>query len=140
MRKQTGATTMQSTTTVQISLDHLLSSVDAARTATAEKRWLNAIDSAYEWLMEQDSVTLDADGSLLVESATEPGKIYAANGSCQCVAYIGGNPCWHRSAARLVRRMMEAMEKQEKARQIKALGVRLAERRRAYDEIDALFI
>jgi hypothetical protein len=34
-------------------------------------------------------------------------EIYEANGTCQCKAYMSGQPCWHRAAARLVQRYTE---------------------------------
>jgi hypothetical protein len=125
------------TTTITINLDALLASVDAARAATTERRWLNAIETAYDWLLQQDSVEFNAEMRLIVDSPS--GQRYLPNGSCQCKAHKEGNPCWHRAARQLVCRMAQVVAQQEKERQVKALGVRLAERRRAYTEIEELF-
>jgi hypothetical protein len=91
-------------------LDFLCEAVDAARVAAAgNTRWLNAIDAAWGWLLEQDAVSFDhTSHALRVESASEAGKVYIANGSCQCKSFAEhGNACWHRAGARLVRRALE---------------------------------
>jgi hypothetical protein len=82
---------------------------DARDATSGDSRWLNAIDSAYDWLLWQDSVTYDAaTHALTVQSATHPSVLYVANGKCQCRASANGEACWHRAAARLVRRSLEA--------------------------------
>ena len=82
---------------------------DARAAAANDSRWLNAIETAYDWLLQQDSVTFDAaTHSLRVQSASHPSLIYVANGTCQCKSSAGGKACWHRAAARLVRRSLEA--------------------------------
>ncbi|MGH9944475.1 MAG: hypothetical protein ACRD9R_19170 [Pyrinomonadaceae bacterium] len=43
--------------------------------------------------------------SLLMLS--ESGEIYEANGVCQCRAFAGGQPCFHRAAYKLVKRYHE---------------------------------
>lgn len=90
-------------------LDFIVDAVDTARQAAAgSPRWLRAIDSAYDYLLQQDVLSYDAAAhALRVESASEPGKVYESNGDCQCRAAELGNPCWHRAAARLVRRAFE---------------------------------
>lgn len=98
--------------TIQIAsiLDQLCEAVDAARLATNDSRWLNAIDTAWGWLLEQDAVVYDAaTHALTIESATRPGTFYTANGACQCEAFGKHNACWHRAAARLVRRATEVV-------------------------------
>lgn len=104
-------------TTVQIGalLDYLCAAVDAARVAAkSNQRWSNAINSAWGFLLEQDSVLYrSADHALLVTSASEPGKTYRANGRCQCNAYATNQACWHRAAARLVRRAIELRDQAE---------------------------
>lgn len=87
-------------------LDGLVEAVEAARTAAqGQPRWLNAIDAAYDHLLQVETVTIDAHGSLTYHS--ESGQTYKANGTCQCVAFQNGQPCKHRAAARLVRRALE---------------------------------
>lgn len=80
----------------------------ARHDAANDSRWLNAIDAAYDWLLHQDTVSYDpASHSLEVASATHAGRIYRANGACQCRTYAEDHACWHRAAARLVRRALE---------------------------------
>lgn len=97
--------------TVQIAplMDALCSAVDAARAKAADdQRWLNALDTAWGWLLQQDAVSYcPTTHALRVTSASEPGKVYEANGACQCRAFAEHSACWHRAAARLVRRALE---------------------------------
>jgi hypothetical protein len=100
--------------TVQIAaiLDCLCEAVDAARaSAAAAPSWLRAIDAAYDYLLTADAIEYShADHALRVPSASEPGRYYTANGDCQCKAHTtGGGICWHRAAARLVRRAVERL-------------------------------
>lgn len=90
-------------------LDHLVAAVEAARIAAKDdQRWLNAVNSGYDWLLQQDTICFDLDHhELTVASATTEGREYKANGSCQCKAFEQHNACWHRAAARLVRRAFE---------------------------------
>ena len=46
------------------------------------------------------------DGRALV-ILSDSNQVYEANGTCQCKAYMQGQPCWHRAAARLVQRYHE---------------------------------
>ena len=87
----------------------LVDATDAALSSTESiDRWKNAIKTAYNWLLTQDVVEYDRrTGVLLVPSATEHGVVYQANGVCQCKAAARGYACWHRAAARLVRRALE---------------------------------
>lgn len=105
------ATTSEFTTiAVADIIDQLVEAVDAARTkAAGNQRWLGAVDRAWDYLLQVDAVSYDhADHALRVESASEPGKVYIANGACGCKAFAEhGNACWHRAAARLVRRAVE---------------------------------
>ncbi len=68
------------------------------------RRWENAIVKAKQQLESNPYMHFDG-GSLLVLS--ESGEIYQANSACQCKAYSKGQPCWHRAAARLVKRYNE---------------------------------
>lgn len=105
-------------TTVRIGglMDHLCAAVDAARAKAAnDKRWLNALNTAWGFLLEQDTVLYrHEDHALLVTSASEPGKQYRANGRCQCNAFATHQACWHRAAARLVRRALELRDDAER--------------------------
>jgi hypothetical protein len=69
------------------------------------RRWETAIVKAKAQLEENPYMHFDGQ-SLLILSPS--GEIYSANGVCQCKAYRRGQPCWHRAAARLVKRYMEA--------------------------------
>jgi hypothetical protein len=69
-------------------------------------RWKNAIDKAFEQLVENPYITLDGDALLVLSPSNE---IYRANGTCQCLAHSKfGTPCWHRAAYKLVKRYNEA--------------------------------
>jgi len=80
----------------------------AAEQATDDPRWRKAIDTAYAWLLDQDTVEYNAaTHALRVASATQPGVVYEANGACGCAAFAHGRPCFHRAAARLFARALE---------------------------------
>jgi hypothetical protein len=111
--------TSQQFTTIRVArvLDDLCAVYDAAVAKAADdSRWMAALDKAWGWLLAQDSVEYRAsDHALKVESNTEPGRVYVSNGSCQCHAYDRHNACWHRAAARLVRRAWELADARETA-------------------------
>lgn len=90
--------------------DALLDAVDYARSVAPAGAWYRAVETAYGWLLEQDVLHFDALlGALRVPSATRPGVTYTANGSCQCEQFeLAGGACFHRAAARLVVRALEA--------------------------------
>ncbi len=90
------------TITTAALLDSLCLAVDAARVAAAgNTRWLNAIDAAFDHILQVESIEYRAsDHALLYHS--ESGQTYTANGRCQCQAFKAGQPCKHRAAARLV--------------------------------------
>lgn len=67
-------------------------------------RWQTAIVRAQQQIEENPYIHFDGC-SLLILSPS--GEIYSANGTCQCKAYANGQPCWHRAAARLVKRYNE---------------------------------
>jgi hypothetical protein len=77
----------------------------ALERAQDNRRWTNAIRKASEELISNPYIHWTGEGLLML---SESGRIYTANGSCQCQAYLTGSPCRHRAAARLVRRYMEA--------------------------------
>lgn len=67
-------------------------------------RWETAIVKAKVQLETNPYMHFDGQ-SLLILSPS--GEIYSANGRCQCNAYSSGQPCWHRAAARLIKRYNE---------------------------------
>jgi outer membrane protein assembly factor BamB len=77
---------------------------DALDRAEGSKRWQVAITKAKQQLESNPYLHVDGDALLILSPSNE---IYRANGSCQCKAYTKGQPCWHRAAARLVKRYME---------------------------------
>ena len=90
-------------------LDALVDALDTARVnAAQDSRWLNAIDTGADWLLQQEEISYDfASHALKVSSASRPDRAYVANGACQCEAFSKHSACWHRAAARLVRRALE---------------------------------
>jgi hypothetical protein len=88
-------------------LDALVDAVETARAPLGDgSRWLTAVNVAADWLLQQDAVTFDAETHELTVNSPS-GKTYRANGICQCGAFTHSNACWHRAAARLVRRALE---------------------------------
>lgn len=91
--------------------------------ATGSLRWQTAIVKAKQQLEENPYIHFDGNSLLIL---SPEGEIYTANGkrgvallkgssikgkeqdsSCQCKAYLSGQPCWHRAAARLIQRYNE---------------------------------
>ncbi len=72
----------------------------ALRDAADHPRWVAAIRRAFEEL-DSNPYIERTDHGLIIGSTS--GKVYSANGICQCEAFQYGNACWHRAAARLVR-------------------------------------
>lgn len=125
--------------TVEVVLDDLVAAVDAARVAAAgDARWLNAINTGYDWLLQQERIIFEiAHHELTVPSASTEGRTYRANGSCQCKAFEQHNACWHRAAARLVRRACEHRAAQAVAH-VEA-GERQRQRDKAYADMMTCF-
>jgi hypothetical protein len=86
----------------------------ALQDAAQHPRWVNAINRAVAELVSNPYIERQQGHSgLLIGSPS--GNAYASNGICGCTAYtgidantgrrlhLGGQPCWHRAAARLVR-------------------------------------
>jgi hypothetical protein len=92
----------------------LLTAIATQAKASAAQHpcWLVAIDRALVELDTNPYIEWQ-DGHLLIVSTS--GALYAANGICQCDAYRFKIPCWHRAAARLVRRYYEALAVQQAA-------------------------
>jgi hypothetical protein len=94
--------------TVADILDQLVIAVEVARVKAADTAWQNAVEAGYDWLLTQDTITYDRTHcELTIESASEPGTFWRANGECGCPAGRRSGICYHRSAARLVRRALE---------------------------------
>jgi len=105
-------------------LDGIVGAVDAARiAAVGNTRWLAAIDTAYGHLLQQEVISFDLVAlAIKVESATQPGRFYEANGECQCSAFTeGAGICWHRAAGRICVRALAWLE----AREVEALAAQL---------------
>ena len=73
--------------------------------AEGSKRWQHAIAKAVAQLRDNPVMHFDGEALLILSDSNQ---IYSANGVCQCKAFEAGQPCWHRTAARLVRRYFEA--------------------------------
>jgi hypothetical protein len=78
---------------------------EAFNKISGNRRWEVAIVKAKQQLESNPFMHFDGQ-SLLILSPS--GEIYSANGTCQCKAFSKGQPCWHRAAARLVKRYNEA--------------------------------
>lgn len=90
-------------------LDDLCLAVDVARATVGDNAaWMGAIDRAWNYILTTDALNYDpATHALQVASATSEAT-YTANGECQCKAFTHGKGiCWHRAAARIVRRALE---------------------------------
>ena len=68
------------------------------------RRWQTAIVKAKQQIEENPYLYFDGRALLVLSPS---GEIYSANGTCQCKAFVNGQPCWHRAAARLVERYMQ---------------------------------
>lgn len=87
--------------------DAIESAVTNCATDALATRWTNAINRAVTEIETNPFLSFDeTHKSLLICSPSN--KIYSANGVCQCKAFELGQPCWHRAAARIVRRYLEA--------------------------------
>ncbi len=74
--------------------------------AAAHGRWLVAIGRAVVELTSNPYIERNAHGGLIIGSPS--GNVYSSNGVCGCKAYEFKQACWHRAAARIVRRHDEA--------------------------------
>ncbi len=72
--------------------------------AQGSQRWQTAIVKAKVEIENNPYMHVDGDALLILSPSNE---IYRANGTCTCKAYMNGQPCWHRAAARLVKRYLE---------------------------------
>ena len=71
---------------------------------SGNRRWETAIAKAMAQLESNPYIHFDGQSLLILSPSDE---IYTANGTCQCKAYLSGQPCWHRAAARLIKRYNE---------------------------------
>jgi hypothetical protein len=71
---------------------------------SGNRRWETAIAKAKAQLETNPYIHFDGQTLLILSPSDE---IYTANGTCQCKAYRSGQPCWHRAAARLIKRYNE---------------------------------
>lgn len=67
-------------------------------------RWQTAIAKAKQQFETNPYIFWDGESLLVLSDSTE---IYVAGRECQCKAYRHGKPCWHRAAARLIKRYHE---------------------------------
>jgi hypothetical protein len=72
--------------------------------ATGSRRWQTGIVKAKQQIESNPYLHMGGDALLILSPSNE---IYRANGTCQCKAFTLGQPCWHRAAARLVKRYNE---------------------------------
>jgi hypothetical protein len=79
---------------------------DAFDKVSGSRRWQTAIAKAKQQIEENPYMHFDGSALLILSPS---GEIYSANGTCQCKGYLNHQPCWHRAAARLVKRYSEAM-------------------------------
>ena len=111
---------------------------EAMRAAADHPRWLTAISRAVVELLSNPYLHRQEDHSLLIASSSSE-RIYSANGVCQCQAFAHNQPCWHRAAARLVRRHDEAQARhdvdEQRMRDELADGDRWAQAQREMDEV-----
>ncbi len=90
---------------ININRDRMQQVAQEAFDKTNSLRWQTAIAKAKRQIEENPFMHFDGDALLILSDSNE---IYRANGTCQCRAYVNGQPCWHRAAARLVKRYNEA--------------------------------
>lgn len=85
----------------------ILETVTETAKAKAAKQaaWVRAIEKAAEQLISNPYISETENGLLILSYSSET---YHANGACGCKAYANGKPCWHRAAAKLVKRYREA--------------------------------
>jgi hypothetical protein len=77
---------------------------EAFNKVSGNRRWEVAIVKAAQQIESNPYLHFDGDALLILSPSNE---IYRANGVCQCRAFAQHQPCWHRAAARLVKRYSE---------------------------------
>lgn len=99
--------------------------------AAGHPRWTNAINRAFQEVDSNPWIERAADGHGIIIGSPS-GKLYSANGTCQCEAFTYGRACWHRAASRLVRLHDEA---QQARIDVAAKRTRQAEAQRLMNEV-----
>jgi len=89
---------------IQLQQERFEQVVQEAFNKTSNLRWQTAIVKAKQQIEANPYITVQGDALLILSPSNE---IYTANGTCQCKAYRNHQPCWHRAAARLVKRYNE---------------------------------
>ena len=74
-------------------------------------RWFTAIEKAVAEIESNPFMHYDTEQQHLILLSQVTNKTYETNETCQCKAYYVGNPCYHRAAARLLRRYYEEIKK-----------------------------
>jgi hypothetical protein len=87
--------------------DQLTSAYEHAAAHDMPQAWRNALEKAYDLLLQSDAITViygPMGGILMayIPSQSEPGRTYLVNGTCSCTAGQNGRPCAHRAAKRLL--------------------------------------
>jgi hypothetical protein len=90
---------------ININSDKMNEVAQEAFDKTTNLRWQTAIAKAKQQLESNPFMHFDGEALLILSDSNE---IYRANGTCQCKAFRNNQPCWHRAAARLVKRYNEA--------------------------------
>ena len=90
---------------VNINQDRMNEVTQEAFDKTNSLRWQTAIAKAKRQIEDNPYLHFDGEALLILSDSNE---IYRANGTCQCKAFRNNQPCWHRAAARLVKRYNEA--------------------------------
>jgi hypothetical protein len=132
---------------LQLNPTTLAAVVDQAlKDAAAHPRWVNAINRAVAELVQNPWIERQhAHAGLIIGSPS--GNAYAANGICNCCSYTGidphtgrrlhsgGQACWHRAAARIVRLCDAAEAKAAIDADLSARRTRWAEAQAQIDEL-----
>lgn len=104
--------------------------VEAAKRRTlGDERWCVAIDRAVEEITADPTFFHWTGHSMLIQSPTSS-EVYEANGACQCKAAEFKKACWHRSAARLWQRYLEALARPARAARTEETAVLVASKSR----------
>lgn len=119
-----------------LDIDLLCEVVDTAKDRVkGNTPWVNAINKAYNFLLESEDIILmrdDANVALIPSGTQDKTTYFATNGECACMAGQNGKPCWHRAAMRLMKRYMESVVEQRNQKQ-------QVTKQQAYDDMAELF-
>ncbi len=121
---------------ISIPTAHLLTTCDEWTANAASQRECKAIDTACEMLMTDYARTNDLvyvqvdelDGEYRVESRTTPGRFYDVTvDTCECVAHLAHQPCWHRKYVQLLERLRAPVRRQKRTREKAQIEREMAE-------------